>query len=32
MEDTCLSDSVSIIYSEEIGMLSDFDYYPYGLE
>jgi len=27
-----LSDSVSIIYSEEIGMLSDFDYYPYGLE
>ena len=32
MEDTYLSDSVNIIYSEEIGMLSDFDYYPYGLE
>ena len=31
MEDTYLSDSVNIIYSEEIGMLSDFDYYPYGL-
>ena len=32
MEDTYLSDSVNNIYSEEIGMLSDFDYYPYGLE
>lgn len=31
MEDTYLSGSVKCTYDEEIGMLSDFDYYPYGL-
>lgn len=31
MDDTYLSDSVDLLYGEEFGMLSDFDYYPYGL-
>ena len=31
MDNTYLSDSVEFRYAEEIGMLSDFDYYPYGL-
>jgi len=31
MNDTYLNSSVNESYGEEIGMLSDFDYYPYGL-
>lgn len=31
MDNTYLSDSLEFTYAEEIGMLSDFDYYPYGL-
>jgi hypothetical protein len=31
MDETHLSDYIDAIYSEEIGMMSDFDYYPYGL-
>lgn len=31
MENTYLNDSIDLRYGEEIGMLSDFDYYPYGL-
>lgn len=30
-ESSYLHDSVKLIYGEEVGMLSDFDYYPYGL-
>lgn len=31
MEDTYLNGSIKCTYDEEVGMLSDFDYYPYGL-
>ena len=31
MDETYLSSGVSFIYSEELGMMSDFDYYPYGI-
>ena len=31
MDNTYLSDSIEFRYAEEVGMLSDFDYYPYGL-
>jgi hypothetical protein len=31
MDNSYMNDSVRLRYDEEIGMLSDFDYYPYGL-
>ena len=32
MDETYLDGGIKDLYSEEFGMLSDFDYYPYGLE
>ena len=31
MDETYLYDSIRNLYDEEFGMMSDFDYYPYGL-
>ena len=32
MDDTYLDDDVKARYGEEFGMVSDFDFYPYGLK